>query len=159
MITLAKNFLFKVLPYLRPLSLQTRIKLRKSLQAIPNCCKLQIAFKSQNILANVFRFQDRVPKELTSGVFHKFLCGLCNESYYVDCVRHLNVRTREYIGISPLTKKKVNPKGSAASDHLLLCNHSLYFETCNVLTEENRKLALELREITTFFKRRVSIIL
>ena len=37
----------------------------------------------------------------------------------------LNVRIGEHIGISPLTKNKVKPKGSAVRDHLLLCIHHL----------------------------------
>ena len=80
MITVAKKTLVLVLPYLRPLSLQTRTKLRKSLQGILNCCKLHIVFKSQNKLAKTFRFKDRIPNELTSGVVYKFKCGFCNES-------------------------------------------------------------------------------
>ena len=92
--------------------MQTRTKLRKSLKGILNCCKLQILFKSQNKLAKAFRFKDRIPKELTSGVVYKFQCGLCNESYYGECVRHLNVRIGEHIGISPLAKKKSKPKRS-----------------------------------------------
>ena len=67
-IAVPKKTLFLVLPYLGPLSLQTRNKLRKSLKDILNCCKLQIVFKSQNKLAKPFRFKDRIPKELTSGV-------------------------------------------------------------------------------------------
>ena len=63
-ITVPKKTLFLVLPYLGPLSLQTRTKLRKSLKGILNCCKLQIEFRSQNKLAKVFRFKDRIPKEL-----------------------------------------------------------------------------------------------
>ena len=65
-------------------------------------CKSQIVFKSQNKLAKAFRFKYRFPKELTSGVVYKFLCGLCNESCYGECVRHLNVRLGEHIGISSL---------------------------------------------------------
>ena len=61
-------------------------------------------------------------------------------------VRHLKVRIGEHIGISPLTKKKVKPKGSAVSDHLLLCNHSPSFENVSVLTKENKKFLLELKE-------------
>ena len=81
-ITVPKKTLFLVLPYLGPLSLQTRTKLRKSLKGILNCCKLQIVFKSQNKLAKAFRFKDRIPKELTSGVVYKFQCGFYNEYYY-----------------------------------------------------------------------------
>ena len=43
-----------LLPYLGDISLQTRTTLRKSFKGILNCCKLQIAFKSQRKLANVF---------------------------------------------------------------------------------------------------------
>ena len=142
-ITVLKKTLFLVLPYLAPLSLQTRTKLRKSLKGILNCCKLQIVFKRQNKLAKAFRFKDRIPKELISGVVYKFQCWLCNESYYGECIRHLNVRIGEHIGISLLTMKKVKPKGS---DHLLLCNHSPSFENFNVLIKENKKFLLELKE-------------
>ena len=134
------------LSYLVPLTLRTRTKLRKSLKGILNCYKLQMVFKIQNKLANAFRFKDRIPKEITSGVIYKFQCGLCNESYHGECVRHLTVRIGEHIGISPLTKKKVKPKGSAVSDHLLLCNHSPSFENFSVLTKENKKFLLELKE-------------
>ena len=94
-------------------------------------------FKSQNKLAKAFRFKDRIPKELTSGVVYKFQCELCNESYYGQCVRHLNVRIEEHIGISPLTEKKVKPKRSAVRDHLLLYNLSPSFENFSVLNKEN----------------------
>ena len=41
-------------------------------------------------------------------VLLKFQCGLCTESYYGECIRHLNVRIGEHIGISTLTKKKLS---------------------------------------------------
>ena len=43
-ITVPKKPLFLVPPYLEPLSLQTKTKLRKLLIGILNCCKLQIVF-------------------------------------------------------------------------------------------------------------------
>ena len=60
-ITVPKKTLLLVLPYFGPLSLQTRTKSRKSLKGVLNCCKLHIAFKSQNKLAKVFRFKDSIP--------------------------------------------------------------------------------------------------
>ena len=84
--------------------MQTRSKLMKSLKGILNCCKLEIVFKSEIKLAKAFRFKDCIPKKLTSGVDYKFQCGLCYESYYGECVRHLNVRIGEDIGISPLSR-------------------------------------------------------
>ena len=144
--TVPKKTLFLVLPNHGPLSLETRTKLRKSLKVMLNCCKLQIVFKSQNKLAKAFRVKDRISKELTSGVFYKFQCGLWNQSYYGECVRHRNVTIGEHIRISPVTRKKVKPKASAVSDHLLLCNHSSSFENFSVLTKHNKKSLLELKE-------------
>ena len=97
---------------------------KKHLKGIPNCCKWQIVFKSQEKLPKVLCFKDRILKELTSGVVHKFQCGLCSNSCG-ECVRHLNVRTGENIGASPLTKKNVRPKGSASIDHMSLCHRLL----------------------------------
>ena len=101
-------------------------------------------FKNKTRLGNNFYFKDQIPKDLTSGVADKFQCGLCNEPYYGKCMRHLNVRIGEHIGISPLTSKQVKPKNSSVADHLLLCNHSASYDDFNILTREN-KFLLELK--------------
>ena len=144
--TIEKKSLALVLPYLGSISLQTRTKLKKSLKNILNCCKLQIVFKNKTRLGNKFHFKDQIPKDLTSGVFYKFQCGLCNESYYGECMRHLNVRIGEHIGISPLTRKQVKPKNSSAADHLLLCNHSASYDDFSILTRQNKTFLVELKE-------------
>ena len=56
-------------------------------------------------LGKNFHFKNQIPKDLISGVVYKFQCGLCSESYYGECIRHLNVRIGEHIGISTLTRK------------------------------------------------------
>ena len=76
-----KKTLILSLPYLGDISLQTRTKLRKSFKNILNCCKLQIVFKSQRKLANVFQFKDCLPFDLLSGVVYKYTCERCNSSY------------------------------------------------------------------------------
>ena len=144
-INVLKKPLFLALPYLGPLPLQSRTKLRKFLKGILDCCKLQILLKGQNILGNTFYFKDCILKELTSDVLSNFQCGLWNESQYGKCLRHLNIGIGEHIRISPLTKKKVKPKNSVVSNHLLLYNHSLSSESCSVVTKQNRKFVLELK--------------
>ena len=122
-------------------------KLQKSIKGVLNCCKLHAIFKNQNKLCNNFWLKDPVPKILTSGVVYKFQCGLCNESYHRECVRHLSVRSGEHIGISPLTNKRVQPrKDSAVCHHLLTSNSSPTFEDFSVLCQENKKYLLELKE-------------
>ena len=96
-LTIEKKHLVLVLLYLGLISFQTRNKLKKSLRNILNCCKLQIALKIETRFVNNFHFKDQVSKNLTSGVAYKFQCGLCNESYYGECVRRLNVWIVEHI--------------------------------------------------------------
>ena len=45
-------------------------------------------------------------KYLISGVVYKLQCGLCNESYYDQSIRHLEIRCREHIGVSRLSEGK-----------------------------------------------------
>ena len=121
--------MFLSLTYLGEISLQTRTKLRKSFKGLLNSCKLQISFKSQRKLSNVFRFLDRLPFDLVSGVVYKYTCGRCNSTYYGETDRHLKVRSGEHIETSLLTFKKTKPsKKSAICDHLLNCNNIPSFE-------------------------------
>ena len=144
-LTVGKKPLVLVLLYLGSVSLQTRTKLKKSLKNILNYCKLHIVFKNKTRLDN-FYFKDQIPKDLLSGVVYKFQFGLCNESYYGECMRHLTVRIGEHIGISPFTRKQVKPKNSSVADHLLFCNHSASYDDFSILTRENKTFLLELKE-------------
>ena len=53
---------------------------------------------------------------------------------------------KNQLDVSVLTKEKVKPKVVVVSDHLLLCNHPANFENVSVLTKDNRKFVLELKE-------------
>ena len=87
---------------------------------------------SRSKISNAFKHH--VPQILTSGMVYTFQSGLCNESYYGECVRHLAVRSGEHIAISPLTNKRIQPgKDIAACHHLLHCNYSPTFEDFSVL--------------------------
>ena len=50
-------------------------------------------------------WQSLKANEILINALVKFQYGPCNESYYGECVRQLNVRISEHIGVSPLTKK------------------------------------------------------
>ena len=52
----------------------------------------------------------------------------------------------EHIGISPLTKKPVKLKDNLVADHLLFCNHSASYDDFSILTRENKKFLLEMKE-------------
>ena len=106
---------------------------------------LRYGFSPVNLLHN---FRTTFYKNTYGGLLLRGLiqCGLFNKYYYGKWVRHLNVRIGEQIGFSPMTKKKVKPKSSTASDHLLLCNRSQSFASLISLTKENRTFVLAVKE-------------
>ena len=106
--TVKKKRLILVLSYLG-ISLQTRTKLQQALKGILNSCKLKTAFKSHTRLSNYFCYTDPIPKYLISGVVYKVQGDLCNESYYGESIRHLDIRSGEHIDVQPFTGKEVKP--------------------------------------------------
>ena len=101
-----------VLPNLGIISLKTRTKLQQALKGALNCCKLEIAFKCQASLSNSSWYKNLIPTDLIPGVVYKFQCGLCSESYYDKIIRHIDKRSAEHVGVSPLTGKKVKPSNN-----------------------------------------------
>ena len=66
------------------------------------------------------------------------MCGIWNESFYGECMRHLDVRIGKHIGLSPLTRKQNKPKNRFLASHLLLCNHSTPFVDFSILMREQK---------------------
>ena len=67
-----KKILTFVLPFFGNLSLQTKTKLQNVLKRVLGCCKIQIVFKNQRNLSNIFRVKDCLPYEAISRVIYKF---------------------------------------------------------------------------------------
>ena len=142
-----KKTLTLVLNFLGKLSLQTRTKLQKVLKRTLSCSKIQIVFKNQINLSNLFHFKDHLPYNLMSCDVYKFQCGRCNASYYGETDRHLKIWLGEHIGISPLTFEKVKPSAeSLIRDHLLFYNHDPSFDDFTILAQGANKFLLEIKE-------------
>ena len=123
-LTAQKKTLKLVFPFFGELSFQTRTTLQNVLKRTLGCCKIQIVFKNQRNLSNIFHFKYRLSCYLVSCDVYKFQCGRYNASYYGETDRYLRVRSGEHICISPLTFKKVKSSAkSSIRDHLLFCNH------------------------------------
>ena len=108
---------------------------------------IKVMLKSAKHLSALFRFKDVIPKELRSHLVYKFSCSSCNATYCGKTERHLNVRSGEHIGLSPLTGNRVVCKPSAISDHLSLHEHNnSSFNDFSILCCENNAFKLSLRE-------------
>ena len=67
--------------------------------------KLNVVFKTSNLLRNAFRFKDQLPKCIKSKVLYKYKCDICNNVYISKTKRHLIVREYEHLGKSIATDK------------------------------------------------------
>ena len=90
---MGKKSLRLVLSYLGPISLQVRTIIRSIMKSTTNCCKLQVIFKSERNLSNMFKYKDSAPYDSVSDVVYIFTCGRCNSSYHDETEIHLNVRS------------------------------------------------------------------
>ena len=95
---------FLDLTFLGKLSLQTRTKLQKVLKRTLSCSKIQIVFKNQINLSNLFHLKDHLSYDLMSCAVYRFQCEICNASYYGETDRLLKIRSGEHIGIFLLKK-------------------------------------------------------
>ena len=137
--------LLLVLPYFVVVSLQIRTKLQQVFKSVLNCWKPGIAFKYQTKLSNSFfrgEFKDPILKGLISGVvINVSAVSEKNESCYGESIRHLDMKSGEHTGVSPLIGKKVKPiNNNAVRDHLLYCNYLLSFDNSSNLSHRNKKV-------------------
>ena len=145
-LTVKKNELFILLPYLGNLSLALRTRLQNSINNLP-FWKIKVIFKSTTRLSNFFSFKDKVPFNLRSNVVYKFSCGRCNATYYGETCRYLNVRVGEHSSISTLTGKKSKArKTTAVKDHMLFCDHIVSLDDLKILTSRNSDSHLMIKE-------------
>ena len=112
-----------VLAYLGSIKAKTRNSLKDTLHIYTLYFRLSLNRKK---VSNMFRFKDREPYDLVSGVVYEYTRARWNSSYYGDTERHLKIRFGEHLGISSLTFKKPKPpKKASIHDRLLQCDITL----------------------------------
>ena len=63
-----------------------------------NRSQIKLIIKN-NLQANNFAFKGPISQILTPSVVYKYQCELFNKSYYRECIRHLAVKSCEYVCI------------------------------------------------------------
>ena len=117
------------LPFLEKISLETRSKLQKLFSESFPSFKLQVIFKSQNRLRNLFNFKDKIPLSVRSLILYQYTCDICNDIYIGKTKRHYRVRNFEHLGISLLTHKPytynpTNGNNTAILNHIIKIVHA-----------------------------------
>ena len=63
----------------------------------------------------------------------------------------------ENIAISPFAKKQVKSKRSSVVHHLLLCNHSAFYDDFIILMQQNKRFLLELNDNLLLMRDKLSL--
>ena len=153
-----KKQVLLVLPYLGSVSDKTKTRLLKLFKNLLPTCELKVVFRSSTRLGSFFRFKDKLPVSLLSGVVYRFTCDSCNAIYVGKTQRHLRVRIAEHIGVSALTGKSIKPeKDSAVSQHMLMCNCVASSDNFSIVTKDACNYTLEIKESLTILKENPSL--
>ena len=90
--TVPKKDLMIVLPYLGKLSLQIYTRINSAMKNKLFHCNFRIVFQCKCKLINFFKFKDKIPIFLSSGIAYKIKCSGFNATYYGKTKRLFTVR-------------------------------------------------------------------
>ena len=145
--TVPKKELMIVLRYLDKLSLQIYIRINHVMKNKLFHCNFRIVFQCKCKLINFFKFKDKIPIFLSSGIVYKFKCGSFSATYYGKTKRLFKVRMCEHLGVSALTGKRVKwDNYSAIKEHHLFWNHSSGFDDFFILASNTNDFKVTLME-------------
>ena len=129
-----------ILPFLDPLSFETRKRINNCTRNQLYFCSLRIAFQSKTCLSSYFNSKTVFLYTFTRILFITF-CVVAATQLIMVKLRHLFVRLSENLGITPMTQKWVkNHKKSATMDHTLLEGHNATYNDFLILTRKAMSL-------------------
>ena len=107
----------------------------------------KIVLRNRFTISSLFRFKDRIPKCLRSGVVYRFRCSSCEESYIGSTYVRLYTRVCEHKGISDRTKNMLaTPKYSSVREHSHSCDTPFSIDDFTILANEPSHFALRILE-------------
>ena len=141
-----KQTLYIPLPYLGPLSYHIRKQLKKLLTESYPHLKLQYVFSNKFTIGSLFRFKDKIPKQLQSFVVYQYKCR-CSATYVGMTTCNLGKRMAEHEGVSERTGEPKEKKlHSAIRDHSREKQHSFDRENFSILSSAKSKHSLAILE-------------
>ena len=141
--TVLKKRIVFVMPYLGPLSILIKRRLKRLISKFYPLIELKIVFKRGNTIKNMFSYKDRFPLKNSSSVVYQIQCEACGPSAaYVG--KTVNTIYERFYG----SNGHLNPttKASALLEHLALnLNPKCEFNTSNIKILDSCSNELQLR--------------
>ena len=87
---------------------------------------LKIIFTNNCTIGSFFRFKDKIPRLLTSGIIYKYTCGQCQSIYIGETQKQLAFRISQHRGISFRTSQPLGTvTHSKIRDHSINSDHPI----------------------------------
>ena len=136
------------LPYMGNFSLSVRKELSSKLSELYPYVQFNLTFSNPLTIGSLFKFKDRLPELMRSGVVYEFNCPKCNLGKYVGCTsRLLKVRIDSHRGVSHRTGINLsNKEFSAIRSHCLKCRHIIGYTDFKILAQVQKRSALSILE-------------
>lgn len=98
----------------------------------------KIVLRNRLSIGTFFRYKDRLPKLVHSGVVYKYCCASCQASYVGSTYQRLFTRVTQHQGRSHRTGQMLStPSASSVRDHALACGSSLSGDDFEILGTNN----------------------
>ena len=157
-VTVPKQDLVVVLPYLGSVSNKIKHGLKSLAKKYLTCSNIVVIFKSRSRLSSVLNFKDKLPAYLLSGVVYKFTCSSCNATYVGKTKRHVRHRFAEHAGRSPLSGKLVKGQQSTTvRDHMLVCDTLVCDDNFEIVCRDSNNMDLKIKESLFIKKERPTL--
>ena len=121
------------LPYYGPLSKEIEKKLNSILQKSFPYAEFRLVATNKVKLQDLFRFKDKLPKMLKSGVTYLYTCD-CSLQYIGSTAANLHTRLCQHLGISNRTGEELKVKQhSSIREHSEESGHPMSFEKFEII--------------------------
>ena len=140
-----KEFLI-VMPFLGSLSGKIEKRIRSLIQKMIPWGKVNIVYKTQCRVSQLFRFKDSIPNDLKSHLVYYFKCPSCNAEYIGETMRHSKVRWSEHLGISCFTNLPVAGLRTPIRDHIIDKKCEASIENFKIIGREEKHNLLLIKE-------------
>ena len=137
------------LPYLGPLSLELRRRLRNVFKSCMPTVNLRVVFSSKNRIGNFCSFKDVIPLNIQSLIVYNFTFSTCFSTYIGKTKRHFLMRVYEHLGISYRTNKNLKYAENAATSvrkHVHSCNHSASMDDFTIISKAKTDFHTKIKE-------------
>ena len=156
--TVSRKILYLKVPFYGVHSYSLKRKLSQLFKKFYPQIQLRVILTNGNTMSNLFKFKDRLPKMLCSGIVYKYSCGDCNATYVGKSQRHLKTRVSEHRGLSVRTGRPIaKPSFSNIRDHAWKADHRINEDNFEILTRSSINSDLPILEALAIHEHRPSL--